>query len=348
MPEENKTERATPYRRKKLKEEGNVAKSIEIATASTILLGTIIIFFLGYTLFERILRLFWSVFLNPFEDASTVFAQFRDSLLPLILPFFVLTILVVILTYIAQFGFIFTLKPIQPKLERLNPFEGFKRIFSLTTLFELLKNSLKVFLLIVVAYLFLRSELGELTEIYSSSLYLSVKNFLIFTFKLIIFIGMIALLIAFLDYAYKRWDYERKIRMSKEEVKEEYKQHEGNPIIKSAIRKRMRQLSKGRMLQEVPKASVVITNPTHIAVALRYDPGRGDKAPVVVAKGKGRVAEKIIEVAIINGVAVVRREALARALYTAVDVGEEIPPKFYRAVAEIIAFVMARRKRIVA
>ncbi|WP_448584292.1 flagellar biosynthesis protein FlhB [Thermocrinis sp.] len=348
MPEENKTEKATPYRRRKLREEGNIAKSIEIATASTILVGTIVIFFIGYVLFEKTLRLFWSASSNPLADASTVFAQFKDDLIPFILPFFVLTTLVVILTHIAQFGFIFTLKPIQPKLERLNPFEGLKRIFSLTTLFELLKNSLKVFLLILVAYLFLRSELGRLMGIYSSELSLSIKNFLIFTFKLIIFVGVVALFIAFLDYAYKRWDYERKIRMSKEEVKEEYKQHEGNPIIKSAIRKRMRQLSKGRMLQEVPKASVVITNPTHIAIAMRYSPEKGDNAPVVVAKGKGQIAEKIVEIATINGVPVVRRETLARALYPAVEVGEEIPPKFYRAVAEIIAFVMARRKRIVA
>ncbi len=348
MPEENKTERATPYRRKKLREEGNVAKSIEIATASTILVGTIVIFFIGYTIFEKTLRLFWSVSSNPLADASIVFAHFKEEVIPFIFPFFVLTILVVFLTHVAQFGFIFTLKPIQPKLERLNPFEGIKRIFSLTTLFELTKNSLKVFLLILVAYFFFRSEMGKLMGIYSSDPSLSIKNFLIFTFKLIIFIGVIALFIAFLDYAYKRWDYERKIRMSKEEVKEEYKQHEGNPIIKSAIRKRMRQLSRGRMLQEVPKASVVITNPTHIAIALRYNPEKGDKAPIVLAKGKGKIAEKIVEVAMINGVVVVRREALARALYPVVEIGEEIPPKFYRAVAEIIAFVMARRKRIVA
>lgn len=132
---------------------------------------------------------------------------------------------------------------------------------------------------------------------------------------------MIVLFIALLDYAYKRWDYERRIRMSKEEVKEEYKQHEGNPLVKSAIRRRMRQLAKGRMLQEVPKASVVITNPTHIAIALRYDPSKGDKAPVILAKGKGEIAERIVEVAIVHGVPIVRREELARALYPAVEVG---------------------------
>jgi len=346
MPEENRTEKATPYRRKKLKEEGNVAKSIEIATAGTILVGTIMIFFIGYIFLEKILKLFWSVSSNPFAEVSMVLTQAKEDIIPLILSLFVLTVLVVILTHIAQFGFIFTTKPIEPKLERLNPFEGIKRIFSLTTLFEFSKNSLKVFLLIIVAYFFLRSEVGVLMEIYSSGTAQSIKSFLLFTFKLIIFIGVIALFIALIDYAYKRWDYERRIRMTKEEVKEEYKQQEGDPMIKSAIRKRMRQLAKGRMLQEVPKASVVITNPTHIAIALRYDPQKGDKAPVVLAKGKGQIAERIVEVAMINGVPIVRKEPLARALYPAVEVGEEIPPKFYRAVAEVIAFVMSRRRRI--
>jgi flagellar biosynthetic protein FlhB len=346
MAQENKTERATPYRRRKLREEGNVAKSVEIATASTVLLGSIVIFFTGYTLFSKVLELFWSVSLNPHADFHRIFIQIKEGIFPLILPFFVLSLLVVVLTHIAQFGFLFTTKPLEPKLERLNPFEGLKRIFSLTTLFELTKNLLKVSLLMIVAYFFVKSGLWELFNLFASENSTAIRSFLSFTFKLVIFISVIALFIALLDYAYKRWDYERRIRMSKEEVKEEYKQHEGNPLVKGAIRRRMRQLAKGRMLQEVPKASVVITNPTHIAIALRYDPSKGDKAPVLLAKGKGEIAERIVEVAIVHGVPTVRREELARALYPVVEVGEEIPPKFYRAVAEVIAFVLSRRRRI--
>jgi flagellar biosynthetic protein FlhB len=346
MAQENKTEKATPYRRRKLREEGNVAKSAEIATASTVLLGSILIFFTGYTLFSKVLELFWNVSLNPLVGFHRIFTQIKESIVPLILPFFVLSLLVVILTHIAQFGFIFTTKTLEPKLERLNPFEGLKRIFSLTTLFELTKNLLKVSLLMIVAYFFVRSELWELFNLFASESSSAIRSFLGFTFKLVVFISVIALFIALLDYAYKRWDYERRIRMSKEEVKEEYKQQEGNPLVKGAIRRRMRQLAKGRMLQEVPKASVVITNPTHIAIALRYDPSEGDKAPIILAKGKGEVAERIVEVATVHGVPIVRREELARALYPVVEVGEEIPPKFYRAVAEVIAFVLSRRKRI--
>jgi flagellar biosynthetic protein FlhB len=346
MAQENKTERATPYRRRKLREEGNVAKSVEIATANTVLLGSIAIFFTGYTLFSKILELFWNVSLNPHADFHRIFTQIKKSIFPHILPFFVLSLLVVVLTHIAQFGFIFTTKPLEPKLERLNPFEGLKRIFSLTTLFELTKNLLKVSFLMVVAYFFVKFELWELFNLFAGENSTAIKGFLSFTFKLVFFISVIALFIALLDYAYKRWDYERRIRMSKEEVKEEYKQHEGNLLVKSAIRRRMRQLAKGRMLQEVPKASVVITNPTHIAIALRYDPSKGDKAPIILAKGKGEIAERIVEVAIVHGVPIVRKEELARALYPVVEVGEEIPPKFYRAVAEVIAFVLSRRRRI--
>ena len=200
----------------------------------------------------------------------------------------------------------------------------------------------------IVVYFFVKSGLWEFLSLFASENSTAIRGFLSFTFKLVVFISVIALFIALLDYAYKRWDYERRIRMGKEEVKEEYKQHEGNPLVKGAIRRRMRQLAKGRMLQEVPKASVVITNPTHIAIALRYDPSKGDKAPVLLAKGKGEIAEKIIEVATVHGVPIVRREELARALYPVVEVGEEIPPKFYRAVAEVIAFVLSRRRRIAA
>jgi flagellar biosynthetic protein FlhB len=342
MTQGNKTKRATSYRRRKLREEGNVAKSVEIATASMVLLGIIAIFFIGYKLFSKVLELFWNVSLNPYVGFHSIFIQIKEGIFPLILSFFVLSLLVVVLTHIAQFGFIFTTKPLEPKLERLNLFEGLERIFSMTTLFELTKKLLKVFLSMIVAYFFVKSGLWEFLSLFASENSTAIRGFLSFTFKLVVFISVIALFIVLLDYAYKRWDYGRKIRMSKEEVKEEYKQHEGNPLVKSAIGRRMRQLAKVRIFQEVPKASVVITNPTHIAIALRYDPSKGDKASVLLAKGKGKMAEGIVEVAIVHGVPMVRREELARAIYPVVEIGEEIPPKFYRAVAEVITFALSR------
>ncbi|MDM7267539.1 MAG: flagellar biosynthesis protein FlhB [Aquificota bacterium] len=346
MAQENKTEKATPYRRRKLREEGNVAKSPELASSITVFLSSIVLFFTGAYLFYEVVGLIRLIMENPYVGYSSIFGLLSQSLPRLLLPFFLIAVLAVILVHIGQFGFIFTLKPLQFKWERLNPFEGLKRLFSLNTLFELVKNTLKVSLFIIVSYFLVKGDIDHLLTAPSEDALSFILYLLKLIFKIVITLSIFAILISVLDYGYKRWDYERRIRMSKEEVKEEYKQHEGNPQIKGAIKRRMRQLARGRMMQEVPKASVVITNPTHIAIALRYDPERGDKAPKVLAKGKGIVAERIIEVAQEHGVPIIRKEELARAMYPLVEVGEEIPPRFYKAVAEIIAFIMFRKKRV--
>ncbi len=348
MAQENKTEKATPYRRRKLKEEGNVAKSVEIASSLTVLISSLIIFFTGALIFKEVVSFLMALSgLRPMEFSTLSGLAVKESfvnVVKLLVPFFVVTILVVIGAHIAQFGFIFTLKPLQFKWERINPFEGIKRMFSLTTLFELSKNSLKALLLFGIALFVLKGSV-ELILGSAQMPLLEGVNFLInLLIKVVLILGVIAFFIALLDLAYKRWEYERKIRMSRQEVKEEFKQLEGHPEVKAKIKSRMREMARGRMMAEVPKASVVITNPTHIAIALRYDPDR-DKAPVVVAKGKGTIAERIRQIAEENEVPVIRKPELARALYPAVDVGDEIPPEFYRAVAEVIAFVMFRRRK---
>ena len=349
MAQENKTERATPYRRRKLREEGNVAKSVEIATSLTVLTASVVLFFTGALIFKEVVGFLLAVSgMRPFEFSLQAGGVLRESFLntvKVLVPFFVITVIVVIAAHVAQFGFVFTFKPLQFKWERINPVEGLKRILSLTTIFELSKNSLKAFLLFGIA-LFVVKESADL--ILGSAQVPIVEGVLLLVnllFKVVLILGVVAFLIALLDFAYKRWEYERRIRMSRQEVKEELKQLEGHPEVKARIRARMREMARGRMMAEVPKASVVITNPVHIAIALRYDPEK-DKAPVVVAKGKGTVAEKIVEVAQRHGVPVIRREELARTLYPAVRVGEEIPPEFYRAVAEVIAFVMFRRRKV--
>ncbi|MEJ7619962.1 MAG: flagellar biosynthesis protein FlhB [Aquificaceae bacterium] len=348
MAQENRTEKATPYRRKKLREEGNVAKSPEIASSLTVFLGSVVLFFIGAYLFYEVIGFMQFIVDNPSMSLSSAVEYASERFPRMLLPLFLITLLTVVLAHVGQFGFIFTLKPLQFKWERLNPFEGLKRIFSLNTAFDLFKNILKVSLFMAISYFILK---GDLYNLLSASSH-DTSSFLLYTirltFKLILVLSVFAILIALLDYAYKRWDYERRIRMSKEEIKEEYKQQEGNPQIKSAIKRRMRQLARGRMMKEVPKASVVITNPTHIAIALRYSPEEGDKAPKVLAKGKGAIAERIVSIANESGVPVIRKEELARAMYPVVEVGEEIPPKFYRAVAEIIAFIMFRKRRLTA
>jgi len=351
MAQENKTEKATPYRRRKLKQEGNVAKSVEIASSLTVLISSLIIFFSGALIFQEVVSFMMSISgVGPGDFALTAGNTIRDSfirIVGLLTPFFVVTVLVVVGAHIAQFGFIFTLKPLRFKWERLNPFEGFKRIVSLTTLFELVKNSLKAVLLFGIALLVLKGSVSLILGSVQMPLVEGMGFLLNLIIKVVLVLGVVAFMIALLDFAYKRWEYERRIRMSRQEVKEEFKQLEGNPEVRAKIKARMREMARGRMMAEVPKASVVITNPTHIAVALRYD-GEKDRAPVVVAKGKGVVAERIVEVAESHDVPVVRKPELARAVYHSVDVGKEIPPEFYRAVAEIIAFVMFRRKRVLA
>ncbi len=348
MAQENKTEKATPYRRRKLRQEGNVAKSVEIASSLTVLVSSLIIFFTGALLFKEIVAFLMTLSGVRITDFTTLtgtaLKESFTNIVKLLVPFFVITVLVVIGAHVAQFGFIFTLKPLQFKWDRLNPVEGFKKMFSLTTLFELSKNTLKAVLLLGIALFILKGSVELILSSAQMPLLEGVKFLIDLLIKVVLILGVIALFIALLDFAYKRWEYERKIRMSRQEVKEEFKQLEGHPEIRAKLKARMREMARGRMMAEVPKASVVITNPTHYAVALKYD-GEKDKAPKVVAKGKGSMAERIIRVAQENEVPVMRKPELARALYQAVDVGEEIPPEFYRAVAEVIAFVMFRKKK---
>ena len=350
MAQENKTERATPYRRRKLKEEGNVAKSHEVASSLVVLIGSLTLIFLGAYIVKEIV---WAFLVltgyaqGEISSLSEVFERIYSGILKVLIPLFFLSVIVVVVAHIAQFGFIFTLKPLSFKTERLNPFEGLKKIFSLNTLFDLFKNSLKAVILIGIALFFLKGSIDFLLLSSASGLSESVERFLNVLFVLLILLGVSAFLIALLDFAYRKWQYEKKIMMSRQELKEEYKQLEGNPEVKGKLKARMRELAKTRMMAEVPKASVVITNPTHIAIALKYDPDR-DKAPVVVAKGKGRIAERIIEIAEEHGIPVIRKPELARAMYPTVEVGKEISPEFYKAVAEIIAYVMFKRKKVYA
>jgi len=350
MAEEHKTERATPYKRKKVREEGNVAKSQEIASSLVVLLSLLLLLFLGTYIAKEVILIFLAVtgFVQAdISELGGLYENFYENILKVLSPLFFLALLVVILSHVAQFGFIFTLKPLSFKIDRINPFEGIKRLVSLTTLFETLKSTLKALLLIGIALFVLK---GSLYFFLSSSTYPmaeTLKSFIKTSAVTLITLGVVALLIAFLDYAFKRWQYEKKIMMSRRELKEEYKQLEGHPEVKSRLKARMRELAKSRMMAEVPKATVVITNPTHIAIALRYNPEK-DKAPVVVAKGKGVVAEKIIEIARQYGVPIFRKPELARALYPAVEVGKEISPQFYKAVAEIIAYVMFKKKKVYA
>jgi len=334
-----KTEKATPYRRRKAREQGQVAKSMDVNTAGVMLFFVLFVYFSGSYLGNFFLNSYSYFLENSFQlypvdalkDAFYVYVRIS-------IVFVFLLMIVGIATNIGQFGFIFTLYPLKPDINKLNPMEGLKRLFSLKTVFEVIKGILKLVVVGVVVYLVLSADFSK----FISSVYSNPSLILVFIvkecIKLLFYAVLLYIVIAALDFAYQKWDYEKKLMMTKQEVKEEYKQREGRPEVKAAIRRRQRELAMRRMMQEVPKADVVITNPTHYAVALKYEPEERD-APYVVAKGVDNIAVRIIEIAEENDVPIVERPEIARSLYRLADIGEEIPEELYKAVAEILAFV---------
>jgi flagellar biosynthetic protein FlhB len=242
----------------------------------------------------------------------------------------------------AQVGFLFTFENLGFKFNRISPLSGLKRIFSLRSVVELVKSIIKLIIVGFIAYSYIKSEAENILtmmdmDVIGVAAYISssVVNIAIRICVALIFVGAV-------DYIYQWYEYEKNLKMSKQEIKEEFKQTEGNPEIKSKIRQKQRQISMKRMLNDVPKADVVITNPTHFAVAIKYD-ANVSPAPKVVAKGQDYLAQRIKEVARENKVEIVENKPLARSLYESVEVGQEIPEEMYQTVAEILAFVYGIR-----
>ena len=239
---------------------------------------------------------------------------------------------------IMQVGFMFTTESIQFKLDKLDPIKGAKRIFSVRALVELLKSILKISIVGFVAFFVLWNRMDEIIVLS----HLPVSDAIVLIADISVKVGLYAAIalfcIAILDYMYQKYDFEKNIRMSKQDIKDEYKNSEGDPLIKSKIKQKQREMAMQRMMQEVPNADVVITNPTHFAIALKYDETKSD-APLVVAKGVDFVAQKIKYIAKENDVIMVENRPLARALYDQTEVGQAIPEEFFKAVAEILAFV---------
>ncbi|ACN99309.1 flagellar biosynthetic protein FlhB [Sulfurihydrogenibium azorense Az-Fu1] len=346
-----KTEKATPKRRQKAREEGQVLKSTDVAVALSLFVVFLVMIFYIPFLYKYLLGYFKYTFSNPFylipEESGKNFIWFTFKVLAiLILPFVSILFIVGIVANVAQFGFLFTLKPLTPKLSKINPISGLQRLFSLSTLFELVKSILKLSLALFVSY-FLVSYLLDgflvyMTANINSQIYILAKTIII----LIMAFTFLSIPIAIADFFYRRYEYEENLKMTKDEVKEERKSYEGNPIVKKEIRKRMRQLALKRMIAEVPKADVVITNPDHYAVALKYEKGKM-KAPQVIAKGQDLIALKIKEVAKEHNVKIVEDPPLARSLYSSCEVGDYIPEDFYEAVAKILAVIYKQKAKMI-
>ena len=342
---EERTEEATPHKRDKVRKEGRVCVSKDLNAAVAIIIALLGLAMLGAMVWRTLSGLIqfmiramgdrtilqdgWFAFIS-WEAIKRYFASW--------LPLGGLVVLFSTATVIAQVGFAMTGEPFGPKFDRLNPFTGMKKIISLRSCVELLKGLLKASIFAVMIYNAIRSYLPLSSKAMQMPLVVGAGTFWDMLWNLAMRLALMLLVMAFADYAYQKWDFEKSIRMSKKEVKDEYKQMEGDPQVKQKIRQKQREMAKQRMMQDVPKADVVITNPTHIAVALQYDRAIMT-APIVIAKGGDYLAKRIRDIATLNLIPIVENKPLAWALYEHVDVGEEIPEDMYKAVAEVLAFV---------
>ncbi len=342
----SKTEKATPRRRQKAREEGQVPRSMDIPIAVSLLTVFLMMFFYIPYAYSNLYRYFRYTFADVFykiPEINTVFIYDTVKIfIILIAPVFLLLIIAGVASNVAQFGFLLTLKPLVPKLNRLNVISGLGRLVSLKTGFELVRNLLKLSFASAVAFFLVKNMISQTFSMSFIPLGDEVHFLFKYMFVLLLSFTLISVPIAVIDFLYRRWEYEENIKMSKEEIKEERKLYEGNPQIKAAIRKKQRELAMMRMMAEVPKADVVITNPEHYAVALQYK--RGEMAaPKVIAKGKNNIAEKIKEIAKENNIPIVEDPPLARSLYSSCEVGDFIPENLYVAVAKILAKIFKKR-----
>lgn len=345
-----KTEEPTSKKLSDARKEGQVAKSKEVTNAFEMLAAFVMI--------RLLVEYMGTVFVGNMQDiysqipayvklydghiqTQTFRRLFVSSLLrilQIIAPFLLVGFLVAFITNLLQVKWRVTTKPLQPKFSKLNPVNGFKRFFSINSLMELVKSILKLTLIGYVVYNYLKKNMPAIYMLYDVSLHQGIVQVGTLVINLGIRISLFYMLIAIADLVYQKIKFKNDMKMTKQEVKDEYKNQEGDPQIKGKQRQRMMEASRRRMMQQLPEADVVITNPTHYAVAIKYEPERYD-APYVVAKGADYLAQKIKDVAKENHIEIVENKPLARMLYANVDVGSVVPPELYQAVAEVLAFV---------
>lgn len=343
-----KTEPATAKKLEKAREEGQVSKSQELGNAASLVALFIslrvFISFLGERMVGGFTRLFSAIPDIVATDRkgfsiTTASSLILDSLLQILImcaPFFAIGVVVAFIVTVAQVKFKVTTKPLRPKLSKFNPINGFKRIFSKQSLFNLLMSIVKVALIFYIAYTALQDHANELFILYDLGLFQAIALVGDIILDTGLRIALVYIIVGVADYIFQRHKFNEDMKMTKKEVKDEFKDAEGDPQIKGQQKQRMREASTRRMMQDVPKADVVITNPTHVAVALRYNADDGG-APVVLAKGEDFLAERIKEVAREHHILIHEDVFVARSLYGLCDIGDEIPPEMYEAVATILA-----------
>ncbi len=352
MPEKNdqeKTEKATPKRRSEARKKGQVAQSREIPSAAILISSTAVFYFWGarmvhqFTFFMRTFYQHIGEFDVQPKALGVLFWQLTESTFWLLLPLLAAIMLAGVVSNIAQVGFLIIEEPFSFKFSKLDPISGFKRLFSIRSFAELVKSLLKMAFVATVAFVMVKGQTQNMPSLMQAGVMQVLSFFGKVALRLCVYSCLAMVALSVLDYAFQRWQHEKDLRMTKQEIKEEFKQSEGDPKIKARIRSIQREMARRRMMDKVPEASVVITNPTHLAVALKFD-ADSMAAPKVVAKGAGHLAERIKDIAAAHHVPVVEQKPLARTLFKAVEIDAFIPAELYQAVAEVLAYVYRLRE----
>lgn len=341
---QEKTEKATPRRREEARKHGQVARSREVSAVLVLLAGFSALYLFRFYISGSIKEMMFY-----FLGQGLTFQLDKDSILPLGLlcgryillvtvPVILPIVIVAILANYVQVGAMFSTEALQPKFSHISPASGLKRLFSRRAIMELGKSVAKLLIIGFMAYRIIKQELPNVLPLINEETGEIIAYISSVSLRILFHTCLVMLILAAIDYAFQRWEFERSLKMTKEEIKQEYKQTEGDPLVKGRLRSIQRERARRRMIAAVPKADVVITNPTHLAVAIQYRAGEVD-APELVAKGAGAVAEKIKEIAMQNNVPLVENKPLAQVIYKTVEIGEMIPPELYQAVAEVLAYV---------
>ena len=351
-----KTEPATAKKLNDIRKEGQVAKSKEIITAISLMALFIILKVyvggIGTKLVNGFKTIYGMMQKVMFDSAQGITVRMAGSIvreaftliLGTVIPVLIVAVIISVLGNMLQQKWMVTAKPLAPKASKINPMNGFKRMFSVRQLFELLKSIAMISIIGIMVYNSVRKNMNIILTFYDVTLYTALSTVGNIIINLGIQISAVFLVIGFIDLIYQRHKFKTDNMMTKQEIKDEFKNTEGDPQVKGQIRRRMQEISRRRMMQQLPEADVVITNPTHFAVALKYEPDSG-KAPVVIAKGADYLAFQIRDKAKEYNISIVENKPLARIIYHNVDIGMEIPPELYYAVAEILASVLRANNR---
>ena len=341
---QEKTEKATPRKKKDARKEGKVARSQETSSLAIILFGAIGMYFIMPGSISRLADFAKHMYANSTnlvitnENFTALFTNTLGTFALTVGPIFAVLAVIAFGVSFMQVGPLLSIKAITPKMDKLNVVKGVTNLFSAKSLFQLFRDVLKLSIIGLVGYYAITTEFENVIPLADSDV-VGILSFIgKAVFRVVIKISMVMIIIAILDFAYQRFDYEKSLRMSKQEIKEEMKNYEGSPELRAHVRRTQREMAMARMMQDVPQADVVVTNPTHLAVALRYDSDTMS-APTVLAKGQRLIAERIKEIAKEHDVPIVENKPLARALFKAVDIGMTVPAKLYKAVAEVLAYV---------